>query len=55
MLHEFFKKINLCHSLKKLKSLWITTKLIPLFHLQWVFPTQGWNLCLLHCRQSLYC
>jgi len=20
-----------------------------------VFPIQGWNLCILHCRQILYC
>ena len=24
------------------------------FLLQGIFPTQGWNLCLLHCRQILY-
>ena len=24
------------------------------FLLQRIFPTQGWNLCLLHCRQILY-
>ena len=24
------------------------------FLLQWIFPTQGLNLCLLHCRQILY-
>ena len=23
--------------------------------LQWIFPTQEWNLGLLHCRQILYC
>ena len=25
------------------------------FLLQGIFPTQGWNLGLMHCRQSLYC
>ena len=25
------------------------------FLLQGIFPTQGWNLGLLHCRQTLYC
>ena len=25
------------------------------FLLQWIFPTQGWNLNLLHCRWILYC
>ena len=25
------------------------------FLLQGIFPTQGWNLDLLHCRQILYC
>ena len=30
---------------------------VAIFLLQWVFPTQGWNLrllCLLHCKQTLY-
>ena len=30
---------------------------VAIFLLQWLFPTQGWNLrllCLLHCKQILY-
>ena len=30
--------------MKKLKSLWTVTKLVPLFRLQWIFLTQGWSL-----------
>ena len=30
--------------MKKLKSLWTITKLVPLFRLQWIFLTQGWSL-----------
>ena len=31
-----------------------STRVGNLFLLQWIFPTQGSNLGLLHCRQILY-
>ena len=61
------KSLDRVHSLRPLWTIQPTMLLHPWnflgkstgmgchFLLQGIFPTQGWNPGLLHCRQTLYC